>query len=238
MAMRWRDLLFMHWPVSPEAVRWAVPSPLELDLFDGQAWIGVVPFLMEGVRPRCVPALPRWLPAPHPSCFPELNVRTYVRLGRKAGVFFFSLDAASRLAVRVARRFFHLPYFHAHMAIAEHSDGWRCYLSRRIDASAPPATLSIRYRPQPGREPIEAAAGTIDHFVTERYCLFTADSASRILCGDIHHRMWPLQAAEVKIERLDMTRLLGLELTQPPLAHFARQLRVVAWNARPQTAAG
>ncbi len=238
MAMRWRDLVFLHWPVAPESIRCAVPAPLELDLFDGQAWIGVVPFRMERVHPRCVPALPRWMHPPHPSCFLELNVRTYVRHRGKAGVFFFSLDAASRLAVRVARRLFHLPYFDAQMEITEQPGGWLSFSSQRTRVGAPPATLSIRYRPQSGPAPIEAAPGTIDHFVTERYCLFTTDNASRVLCGDIHHRVWPLEAADVEIESIDMTRSLGIELTQPPtFSYFARQLDVVAWSARRQTTA-
>src|SRR5437867_5100192 len=105
--MRWHDLLFLHWPVRPEIIRPLIPNGLELDTFDGAAWIGVVPFRMTGVRLRWLP------PLPGISAFPELNVRTYVRVRDRPGVYFFSLDAGSRTAVAMARAWFHLPYFHA-----------------------------------------------------------------------------------------------------------------------------
>src|SRR5690349_18551619 len=130
--MRWRDLLFAHWPVPVEAVRPLVPAGLEIDTFDGQAWVGVVPFRMEGVAPRFLPSVPG------PSAFPELNVRTYVRRGRRAGVWFFSLDAASRVAVEGARLGFHLPYYRAAMSVAT-DGGWTTYRSERLDRRGPPA---------------------------------------------------------------------------------------------------
>ena len=109
MAQSWHDLLFAHWPIAPEALRPLIPPQLELQTFDKQCWVGVVPFRMSGVRAR-------WLPAiAGTSCFPELNVRTYVVRGGKPGVYFFSLDAANRLAVKTARLLYHLPYFHADM---------------------------------------------------------------------------------------------------------------------------
>ena len=104
LAMQWHDLLFMHWPMAPAALRPLVPPPLELDTRDGTAWIGVVPFRMQGVHPHLMPNLP-WI-----SAFAELNVRTYVTIGGKPGVWFFSLDAANPLAVRAARLGFRLPY--------------------------------------------------------------------------------------------------------------------------------
>ena len=109
MRMRWSELLFAHWAVEPEVLRPFIPAGLELELFEGRAWIGLVPFRMSDVAPRMVPAVPGI------SEFLELNVRTYVTTGGKRGVWFFSLDAASRLAVRAARTFFHLPYYHADM---------------------------------------------------------------------------------------------------------------------------
>src|SRR5262245_4554326 len=110
MRMSWHDLLFAHWPVPVAAMRALVPAPLEVDTFDGAAWIGVVPFRMTRVGPLWLP------PIPGVSSFAELNVRTYVTRDDKPGVWFFSLDAANPLAVRTARRFFHLPYFHAAMS--------------------------------------------------------------------------------------------------------------------------
>jgi uncharacterized protein YqjF (DUF2071 family) len=113
MQMTWRDLLFAHWPVRADLVRRHIPPSLELDVFDGQAWVGAVPFLMENTTARCVP------PIPGLHAFPELNLRTYVTAHGKGGVWFFSLDAGQRLAVRAARLFFHLPYFDARFEIAE-----------------------------------------------------------------------------------------------------------------------
>src|SRR4029450_6385677 len=140
MAQTWHDLLFAHWPLPVDDVRRVVPAVLPLDTFDGQAWIGVVPFRMTGVRPRAVPPLP-WL-----SAFPELNVRTYVTLDGKPGVYFFSLDAGNRLAVVTARLTYFLPYFHAHMAVTHDGEAIR-YSSYRIHHGAPSADFIARYGP-------------------------------------------------------------------------------------------
>ncbi len=134
MAQRWHDLLFAHWPVPAAEVRVLVPAGVEIDTFDGVAWLGVVPFRMSDVRLRGTPALP-WL-----SFFPELNVRTYVVRDGKPGVWFFSLDAGNIAAVAIARRWFHLPYFHASMHIAER-DAWMHYQSARRDPGAAAASL-------------------------------------------------------------------------------------------------
>ena len=139
LAMQWHDLLFMHWPLRPAMLRPLIPPPLQLDTFDGDAWIGVIPFHMTGVRPHGVPALP-WA-----SAFAELNVRTYVTLGGKPGVWFFSLDAASPFAVRAARLAFHLPYYDARMASIR-GDAVR-YTCTRTHYGAPPADFAARYRP-------------------------------------------------------------------------------------------
>ena len=220
MTQTWHDLLFAHWPVDRELLRAKLPPGLALDLFDGQAWLGVVPFRMTNVAPRGLPALP-WV-----SAFPELNVRTYVTRGDKPGVYFFSLDAGNPLAVRTARTLFHLPYFSATMSV-EPRDGGIAYDSRRINAS-PPADLVCRYRP------IGAASapvpGTIEHFLTERYCLYTLDGGFRARRLEIHHRPWPLQQAEVEIERNTMADAAGIRLPSiAPLLHFSRRQDVVAY---------
>jgi uncharacterized protein YqjF (DUF2071 family) len=127
MAMTWYDLAFLHWPVPAEQLRPLIPSGLELDTYDGQAWLGIVPFGMSGVRPRCLPVVP-WL-----SKFLELNVRTYVTAEGKPGVWFCSLDAANPVAVRIARKTFNLPYYDAAMRLHHEPDGWRNYRSRLIE---------------------------------------------------------------------------------------------------------
>lgn len=223
LRMRWRDLLFMHWPVPEAALRPLIPPALKLDTFDGSAWLGITPFLMTSTRPRFLPALP-WL-----SRFPELNVRTYVTHEDKPGIWFFSLDAHNPVAVRLARATFGLPYFDAKMFCKVSYDRVR-YRSVRTHRGAPPAGLAVSYRPM--SEPFDSRPGTLENFLTERYCLYSAgvDGDRSIRRGDIHHRPWPLQSAEAGIEELEMTARIGVTLPETePLLHFARRLDVVAW---------
>lgn len=220
--MRWHDLLFAHWPLRASDLRAHVPRGLELDTFDGEAWLGVVPFTMSGVRPRITP------PLPGISRFAEMNVRTYVTAEDKPGVWFFSLDAASRLAVRAARAFFHLPYFDARMEVRS-TDGLVHYRSERTHRGAPEARFEARYRGV-GTAP----QGELERFLTERYCLYAARSDGALFRGEIDHEPWPLQAGEAEIETLDMTRFLGTTLPDTrPLLHFAARLDVVAWLLEP-----
>ena len=128
--MSWHDLLFMHWPVPQEALRPQIPPALQLDTFDGSAWLSVPPFRMSATRPRCLPSVPPL------SNFPELNVRTYVTAEGKPGIWFFSLDAANPVAVRLARATFHLPYFDARMSCQVTGDEVR-YGSVRTHRGAP-----------------------------------------------------------------------------------------------------
>jgi uncharacterized protein len=221
MAQRWHDLLFAHWPVPVAAVRALIPAGLEIDTFDGAAWLGVVPFRMSDVRLRGTPALP-WL-----SFFPELNVRTYVVRDGKPGVWFFSLDAGNIAAVAIARRWFHLPYFHARMHIAER-DAWIEYRSTRTHRGAAAAELQMKYRPI--APPQTAQLGTLEYFLTERYCLYTADSRGHLIRGEIHHAAWPLQLAEAEFAENTMARVTGITLpASTPLLHFAKRQDVVVW---------
>ena len=224
LSMRWHDLLFLHWPVPPEMVRPLLPMGLELDLFEGRAWLGVVPFRMEGVRPRGLPRVSRL------SNFPELNLRTYVTDGRNQGVWFFSLDAHNPLAVRLARAGFHLPYFDAEMACVTVGDEVR-YRSVRMHKNAPEARFRGRY--QPTEEPFTSREGTLEHFLTERYCLYSADAKGHVYRGDIHHARWPLQRAEAEV--MENTLAEGFGLTLPdtePHRLFSKRLEVVAWLPR------
>lgn len=221
MAMQWHELLFIHWPVPAAALRPFIPPGLELQTWDGSAWLGVVPFMMRGVRPRLTPDLPGI------SAFPELNVRTYVTLGGKPGVWFFSLDAANRLAVRVARYTFHLPYMDARMACEPQGEAVR-YRSLRTHPGAPPAAFRAEYRPT---GPIyHSTPGSFEHWLTERYCLYAANRRGQIWRGDIHHGPWPLQPAEAEIAENSMAAQIRLNLSPTPaLLHFARRIDVAAW---------
>ncbi len=220
MAQNWHDLLFAHWTVEKAVLRKLVPAGLEIDEFAGQAWISVVPFTMSGVRLRGTPAAP-WL-----SAFPELNVRTYVSCGGKAGVWFFSLDAANRLAVKIARNWFHLPYFHAEMR-AEIKNGEMRYRSRREADSR--EEFAATYAAKGAS--FEAKPGTIESFLTERYCLYAQRRDASLLCGEIHHAPWLLQDATIYISANSMTKGLGIELSGAPvLLHFAKLQEVAVWQ--------
>ena len=224
MAQSWHDLLFAHWPVDMDVLRSKIPAALTIDTFDGAAWIGIVPFSMTGVRLRGTPPLP-WL-----SAFPELNVRTYVTAQEKPGVWFFSLDAANALAVAAARVAFHLPYFRARMK-CEQSEGSISYRSQRTHRGAPEASLLAKYMPI--GKTFAARPGTLEHFLTERYCLYAADSRQRVFRGEIHHPAWVLQAAEAEFSHNTMADAAGVPLPpRKPLLHFARRQDMVAWALR------
>lgn len=224
LSMSWHDLLFIHWPLPAELLRPLIPMALELDTFDEQAWIGIVPFRMTRVRPRYVPALP-WV-----SAFLELNVRTYVQTQGKPGVWFFSLDAANPVAVRCARWAFRLPYYDARMSLTSDRGGFS-YRSIRMHRNAAPAVFQGWYAPTgPGSR---ASPGTLDHWLTERYCLYATDKHARLWRGDIHHRPWPLQPAEAVITTNTMLQQLGLQApATAPLLHFVARQDVVAWLLR------
>ena len=220
MTQSWHDLLFAHWPVDAAKLRPLIPLRLEIDAFDGRAWLAVVPFRMTNVRLRGTPPVP-WL-----SAFPELNVRTYVVSGGMPGVWFFSLDAGNSLAVAIARAWFHLPYFHARMLSSERN-GWTEYASQRDHSGAAGAAWHGRYRPSaPAFIP---QRGTIEYFLTERYCLYALDGSRRLIRAEIHHRPWPLQPAHAEVGRNTMAEPLGIALEPPPLLHFARRQDVLVW---------
>jgi uncharacterized protein len=216
-AQTWRDLLFAHWAVDAEALRPAVPAQLPIDTFDGRAWIAVTPFEVTGLRLHGTPPIPRL------SRFAETNVRTYTTLDGKPGIWFFSLDAASRFAVAAARLTYRLPYFRARMSI-DRSGGEVAYSTERVGGDA---ALRARYRPIAA--PASPQPGTLEHFLTERYCLYTV-AGGKVRRAEIHHPPWPLQAASAEIERNTMTARLGLDLgSSEPLLHFAGRQDVVIW---------
>ena len=214
----WRELLFAHWPVAVDELRRYVPPELGIQEFDGTSWVGLVPFRMTGVMLRPLPDLP-WV-----SAFPELNVRLYVELDGKPGVWFLSLDAANPLAVWAARRFFHLPYFLARMSL-------RCEEATiHYDSRRPGATFAGSYRP--ASEVYAAAPGSLEHWLTERYCLYARKPDGSIWRNEVHHAQWPLQRAEAEITENTMLEFHGLRVEGPPtLLHYAERLDVVVWPA-------
>jgi uncharacterized protein YqjF (DUF2071 family) len=207
MGQTWQNLLFAHWRVPADELRRHVPQRLELEEHDGSAWIGLTPFRMAGVRLRGAPPLPLL------SSFYELNCRTYVRAGDRPGIWFFSLDASSRAAVAAARRRYLLPYRYA-----------RIVASRGSFRAHPEDGGSFLARYHGLGVPTPAARGTLEYFLTERYCLYAAEGAMR---ADIHHAPWPLQAAEAEVEQRGIA---PVELEGEPICHCARRLDVVVWS--------
>jgi uncharacterized protein len=222
LRMRWLDLLFAHWSFEPHLVRRFLPGDpaLELDLFDGRAWIGVVPFTMTDVSARGVPAIPVF------STFPELNVRTYVTYRGSPGIWFLSLDARSRPTVLGGRAVFHLPYHHADMTARRTGDAID-YRSRRTRATAP-AAFEGTYRPT-GPVTIPPAA-SFDRWATQRLRLFAADRRGRVWRTEIEHAPWPLQPAEATLDARSLLASHGLiEPDVDPILHFAGRLDVRGW---------
>jgi uncharacterized protein len=220
MTQTWSDLLFAHWPLDPEALRPLIPGAFTLDSFDDRAWVGIVPFRMTNVGLRAVPSV-RAL-----SEFPELNVRTYVRVQDKPGVYFFSLDAGSALAVKAARILLNMPYFRAAMSVDR--AGARVTVASQRAPAAAPAAFHATYEP---RGPVfEPAAGSLEYFLTERYCLYNLDRHRGPYRLDIHHPPWPLQVASAAIEVNTMAAAAGIPLpSSPPLLLFAKRQDTVAW---------
>lgn len=214
----WDHLLFAHWPVAIDQLRSAVPRFLELDLFANQAWLSVTPFKVADLTPRGIPF-------PVVSAFDEINVRTYVVYDGIPGVYFFSLDANSAMAVGGASTVFHLPYFSAEI----HADARRShvsFMSRRRRGGG--AEFDAKY--SPAGAIFQPKAGSLDYFLTERYCLYTQDSSANAYRVDIHHAPWELQPAEAQISLNTMANAAGLRLpSTAPVLHYAREQDVLIW---------
>jgi hypothetical protein len=224
MGQSWLGLLFAHWRVDPSALRRVVPPELPLDVIDGDAWIGVTPFQVRALRLRHTP------PVPILSAFPELNVRTYVTVGGKPGIYFLSLDAGRRSAVIAARKSYRLPYFEARMSISRAGEEIR-YRSERSDPDGPPARFAGSYAP--AGNSFTAAPGSLDWALTERYCAYTLDDSRRPQRIEIHHRPWSLRPARAEIQTNTMAAPFAIALEGEPLLHLAAPQDVVIWPLEP-----
>lgn len=212
----WCNLLFLHWAISEKDLRHYIPAELEIDLFDGSAWIGVVPFSMEGVMRRHLPNLPYF------SAFPELNVRTYVSYQGKPGVWFFSLDAGNRVAVWAGRKFYHLPYYNARFEVSDYNENISYHCKRNSGSEE----FIAQYRPITGEK--EFPDESFEIWSTERYCLYCQDPEGSIHRAEVHHRKWPLQQAETDIEENTMGGFLPCG-EKHPTALFSKRIDVVVW---------
>lgn len=218
MKQTWNDLLFAHFPVKFDTLRKLVPEIFPLDTYDGMCWVGVVPFHMTDIRLRGLP------PIPGTDKFPELNVRTYVTIDGKPGVYFFSLDATNLLAIKVARTFFHLPYVQADMKV-ENNGEWIGYESRRKIGGA---KFAANYRPV--SEPYFAEKDSFDEWLVERYCLYTLNSKGIPLRCDILHHPWLLQRAESDIKENKMLSSQGIIVeSDNAILHYSKKIEVRMW---------
>lgn len=221
VSMCWHDLLFAHWPIAEDQLRPHIPPQLDVDTFEGDAWLAIVPFWMSGVRHHRFPM---------EMTFPELNVRTYVRHKDQRGVWFFSLDAANWLTVRAARTWFGLPYFDAKIRCWPDGEAIH-YDSRRTHRGAPAAEFKASYRPV--GDAASASDGSLEEFLVERYSLFSQRRGT-VLKGDIYHEPWPLQQAVAEFEVNTMLDGLQIELPKrPPILHFSKYLQVEAADPAP-----
>ena len=227
LRQEWLDLLFAHWPVDASLLRPLVPEGVEIEEHGGTSWLGVVPFRMTGVMFRGLPDMP-WV-----SSFPELNVRLYVRHGGRSGVWFLSLDAPNPLAVLAARWRYGLPYHWsrvAHRSRDEVDAPYRFEMTAECGRARPPLKFRARY--EPTGDVFQAKPGTLEHFLTERYCLFTAGHGRKIVRVDVHHQPWPLQPARAELDAGEMVRPFGLHLPgSEPHVLFSSGVRVVSWPA-------
>jgi uncharacterized protein len=220
MKQTWYDLLFIHWEVDPELIKPYIPKNLVIDTYKGKAWIAVVPFRMSGIRLRYLPEIP------FTSKFPEINVRTYVTYQGKPGVYFFSLDASNYLAVEVAKSFFYLPYFYSKMKVIRDGEG----ISYQSDRIGLKDEFQFKGIYQPISDVFYAKYGSLEYWLTERYCLYT-EKHNRLYRGEIHHDPWPLQLAKAEIHENTMININGFSTSHiNPMLHFAKRLDVLLWG--------
>lgn len=219
MKQTWSDLLFAHYPIKYDVLRKLVPEVLPLDCYNGECWIGVVPFQMSGVRLRGLP------PVPGTDRFPELNVRTYVTLDGKPGVYFFSLDAANLLAVTGAKTLYHLPYWYADMKIEKNGSHIDFESKRKSNGEV---ELACTYRPT--SEVFYPTNGSFEEWLVERYCFYTLNKKGVPLRCDILHEPWELQLAEAEFSHNTILAKQGIEVeSEQPILHFAKKIEVRAW---------
>ena len=217
---RWESLLFCHWEIDPEELLPHVPSGLDLDTFEGRAYVGIVPFKLREIRPS-------WLPKQLAFNFLETNVRTYVTYNGRPGVYFFSLDANSRLAVLAARIGWSLPYYHATMTASEVGQSIS-YASHRRGGRAN-HRVSFRIGDKVGHPP----DGSVEHFLVERYLLFV-EKKGAIHCGQVHHSPYEVWNAEISEIEEELVAASGLEKTGhlPCLVHYSPGVDVEVFEIR------
>ncbi|MFC6602234.1 YqjF family protein [Ectobacillus funiculus] len=224
MRQTWRNLLFLHWPIPLEKLRPHIPSPLQIDTFNGSAWLGVILFVLEGIYPRGISAV-----SLTPK-FPEINVRTYVKYEGKPGIYFMSIDVENWASLKIAKRWYRLPYHSAQISFQKEGQTFHFHSTRKGNANTP---ISFKGKYAPVSEIYFPKKGTVDHWLTERYCLYSSNDGVNIYCGEIHHRPWPLQKAAIEIVRNTLFTAFHFDLSEvKPIAHFSTGVDSLMWNIK------
>ena len=228
ISQRWNNLLFAHWPVPASSLALLMPEGLQVDTFQGTAWLGIMPFWMDRIKVRGLP------PIPGARSFPDLSLRTYVREERTGtqGVVCLSLDASNLLAVAAGRAFYRLPYHWAEMHLEQRTEREFAFYSRRRFAGRQVIFKALYRGLGPSRKLAESRPGTLENFLIERYCLFSTNRDGQPIRANLHHSSWPLEEAEAEIDQNTLAEVIGLRLPeQEPVLHYARQLAVYVWPA-------
>ena len=225
MTQTWHDLLFAHWPVPVDLLRALVPPELELDTYDGTGWLGVIAFRMTGIRLRGTP------PVPLTSRLPEVNLRTYVRIGDKPGVLFLSLDTGNLPAILIGRTWFRLPYYAARTRMGQNEQGVY-FSSHRLPApGVRPADFAVSYHPC--SDFLSPGPDSLEHWLTHRYCYYAVNSMGGVYRCDIHHLPWQLQHAGATIRSNTMAASQGLpQPTSGPHLLYSPYMRALIWSIR------
>jgi len=224
MRQSWRNSLFIHWPIPAEVLRPHIPSVLEIDTYNGSAWLGVVVFVMGGIYPRGLSSISLTPP------FPEINVRTYVHYNGKPGIFFMSLDVGDWASCTIAKRWYRLPYKKADISSRKEGQTFYCQ-SVRKGTKNPLTSFQVKYTPL--SEVYFPKDGTLDDWLTERYCLYSTNNGINIYCSEIHHRPWPLQKVEAEISRNTLLMPFKIDGTEvQPIYHFSKGVDTFFWNIK------
>lgn len=224
MRQSWRNLLFLHWPVPLEKLRPHIPSSLQIDTFHGSAWLGLILFVIEGIYPL---GISKFSLTPK---FPEINVRTYVKYNEKPGIYFMSIDVENWASLKIAKNWYHLPYHSAKISFGKQGQTFYCHSIRKENGNTP---VSFKGQYGPISEVYYPKEGTLDHWFTERYCLYSSNNGVNIYCGEIHHRPWPLQKAEIEVDKNTLFTSYQFDLSEiKPLAHFSTGVDSLMWNIK------
>jgi uncharacterized protein len=224
MRQTWKNVFFAHWPILPERLRPSIPSTLEIETYQQMAWLGVVIFEIEGIYFRGLSPISVVLK------FPEVNLRTYVQHKEKPGVFFLSLDVANWASLSIAKRWYHLPYCKAKISYRKEGNIFHCQSVRKGNSNIP---ITFKGSFTPDSVSYFPEEGTIDHWLTERSCLYSQDRRGNIYCGDIHHKPWPLQKATAEISNNTLPTPFGINISEKkPILHFSNGVDTLFWNIK------